>query len=64
MLRRLSAEEKEQIRAERLQFERQSFPEADIDVIVDDYTWATGEPRVRVVRRRGKDDKSSGQQRS
>jgi hypothetical protein len=51
MQRKLSEQEKEQIRAKRLEEEREAFPEIDIEVIVDDYTYGNGEPVVRVIRR-------------
>jgi hypothetical protein len=51
MRRKLSEDEKTQIRAERLESERKWFPEFDIDVIVEDNTLSDGEPVVRIVNR-------------
>ena len=42
MQRKLSEDEKSQIRAERLDYERKWFPEFDIDVIVEDVGWGSG----------------------
>jgi hypothetical protein len=52
--RKLSEAEKNQIAAKRLETEREAFPEAGIEVIVADYTYANGEPKVRVVRQANK----------
>jgi hypothetical protein len=51
MRRKLSPDEKDKLRAERLALEREAFPDFDVDVIVEDFTWANGEPVVRVIRR-------------
>jgi hypothetical protein len=57
MRRKLTETEKEQIRAERLDREQKAFPSLDIDVFVEDWTYANEEPIVRVVRRAGNPDK-------
>ena len=49
MRRKLTETEKQRIRAERLERERKTFPSLNIDVVVEDYTWANGEADVRVV---------------
>ena len=49
MRRRLSDEEKAELRNEQLYAAREAFPEMDIEVIVEDFTLASGEPHVRVI---------------
>jgi hypothetical protein len=51
MRRKVSDDEKAQIRAERLDSERKWFPEFDIVVIVEHDTLSDGEPVVRIVNR-------------
>jgi hypothetical protein len=51
MRRKLTETEKEKIRSERLATEHKAFPNMDIDVVVEDFTWANGEPIVRVIHR-------------
>jgi hypothetical protein len=55
MRRKLSDGEKSQLRGERLERERRAFPAIDIDVIVEDFTWANGEPIIRVISHGAKD---------
>jgi hypothetical protein len=55
MRRKLSQEEKLWIQAERYLAERADFPDADIGVIVEDYTYPDGTPIIRVVRFAGED---------
>lgn len=49
MRRKLDLAEKLHIQQERLRLEESGFPEMNIAVFVDDYTYANGEPQVRVV---------------
>jgi hypothetical protein len=49
MRRKLTETEKQRIRSEGLERERNAFPTLNIDVVVEDYTWANGEANVRVV---------------
>lgn len=49
MRRKLTETEKETIRSERLATEQKAFPNTNIDVVVEDFTWANGEPIVRVI---------------
>ena len=58
MGRKLEPDEKLRIQAERYEIESAAFPDADIEVIVDDDTYANGEPKIRVVSR-GKKDKDA-----
>ena len=51
MRRRLSQEEKDKLKAERAAAEREAFPNIDFEIVVEDFTWANGEPIIRVVRR-------------
>jgi len=51
MRRKLTETEKPKIRLERLATEQKAFPGMDIDVVVEDVTWANGEPTVRVIHR-------------
>jgi hypothetical protein len=51
MRRKLSTDEKHLVQAERYKIEHASFPNLEIEVVVDDYTGDNGEPNVRVVRR-------------
>jgi hypothetical protein len=51
MRRKLTEIEKVKIRSERLAAEQKAFPGLDIDVVVEDFTWANGEPIVRVIHR-------------
>ena len=51
MRRHLTADEKAEIHDERLDAERKAFPELNIEVVVEDFTFATGEPIVRVISR-------------
>jgi hypothetical protein len=51
MRRKLNMDEKRLVQAERYKIEQASFPNLEIEVVVDDYTWDNGEPNVRVVRR-------------
>ena len=55
MRHQLSDDEKRQIAAARLTTERASFPGAELDVIVEDFTYANGEPNVRVISHGAKD---------
>lgn len=50
-MRMLGAVEKRRIREERERIERADFPNLDIQVIVEDYTYGNGEPVVRVIGR-------------
>jgi hypothetical protein len=49
MRRHLTAEEKAEIHKERLDAAREAFPELNIEVVVEDFTFATGEPSVRII---------------
>jgi hypothetical protein len=49
MRRKLTPEEKLQIMAERYAVESAAFPEMDIEVVVEDFTYGNGEPNVRVI---------------
>ena len=49
MRRKLTPDEKLQIMTERYAIESAAFAGMNIEVVVDDYTWANGEPNVRVV---------------
>jgi hypothetical protein len=49
MRRKLTPDEKLQIMTERYAIESAAFAGMNIEVIVDDYTWANGEPNARVV---------------
>jgi hypothetical protein len=51
MQRKLDKDEKLRLQAERYATERAANPTAHIEVIVEDYTYANGDPIVRVVRR-------------
>ena len=51
MTRKLDPAEKRRLQAERERIERADFPNVEIEVIVEDYTYANGEPVVRVVSR-------------
>jgi hypothetical protein len=51
MRRKLDPDEKLRIKTERQKIESAAFPDAEIEVVVDDFTYANGEPNVRVVRR-------------
>jgi hypothetical protein len=47
--RKLDPTEKLRIGQEQLEVEKAAFPETNITVVVDDYTYANGEPQVRVI---------------
>jgi hypothetical protein len=51
MMRKLDPNEKRRIQAERERMERADFLNLDIQVVVEDYTHANGEPVVRVISR-------------
>ena len=51
MRRELDPAEKRRLQGERERIERADFPNVEIEVIVDDYTYANGELVARVVSR-------------
>ena len=51
MRRKLDPAEKRRLQAERGRIERADFPNIDIEVIVEDYTYGNGDAIIRVVSR-------------
>ena len=51
MMRKLDPNEKRRLQAERERIERADFPNVEIEVVVEDYTYANGDPIIRVISR-------------